>query len=369
MDFFPYAVSMKYETALFWWHLGILTRKRYTRLRDVFGSIDDVPTDVSCDFLRELGLKPDMIEPTLERAALFGPEQCVDAMQKRTVGLMTIEDEAYPSLLKQIPDAPVFLSYIGDTAVLRQPMIAVVGTRDMTAVGRQIVGHFIPDFVRSGVVTVSGLAFGVDAEVARRTMEYGGRTVAALGGGLASISPADNRTLADRIVEQGGILLSEFPLSFQPDIYTFPARNRIIAGLSLGTLVIEAPEQSGAIITAELAADYNRDVFAVPGVIFAPTFRGCNRLIGTGQAQLVCEAQDVLSEVGIMASNRAESKLFIPANVREESVYSRLTSMPQTMDDLVIASGMNASDVAAALTMMEVSGGVKNVGGGQWVRN
>lgn len=360
---------MKYETALFWWHMGILSRKRYVRLCEVFGSMDDVPTDLTRTFLKELGLRDDTIPETMKRAGLFGPKYYEGVMQRMNMSLMSIEDEEYPALLKEVPDAPVFLSTMGDTEILRQPMIGVVGTRGMTSVGSQLVGHFIPTFVRSGVVTVSGLAYGIDAEVARRTMEYGGKTVAALGGGLSSIFPAEHEDLAQNIVDTGGLLISEFPLSFQPDIYTFPARNRIIAGLSLGTLVIEAPEKSGAIITAELANDYNRDVCAVPGMIFSPTFRGNNHLIATGQAQLVTEPEDMLSLVGIIASDRAETKLFIPTNLQEEVVYRVLTSMPQTMDTLVEASGMSAGEIGAALTMMELSGAVKNLGRGEWVRN
>jgi DNA processing protein len=181
------------------------------------------------------------------------------------------------------------------------------------------------------------------------------------------VYPESNQDLADDILKKGGLFLSEFPLDLPPDTYTFPARNRIIAGVSLGTVVIEAPAESGAIITAELALDYSRDVFAVPGQIFDPNSEGTNRLIAKGQAKLTTSAAEVLREVGVVAPEKKESA-YEAASPEEAKLLAVLTTMPQASDDLVQKSGLPAGSVNALLTMMELSGGVKNVGGGMWVR-
>jgi DNA processing protein len=218
-------------------------------------------------------------------------------------------------------------------------------------------------------VTVSGLALGVDAEVAKETIRAGGKTVAVLGHGLGQIYPKPNAVLADQIVKNGGLLLSEFPLDAQPDKYTFPARNRIIAGLSLGTIVIEAAQGSGSLITAALALEYGRDVFATCGSIFDPLFAGCHEIISKGTAKLVSDPQSVLAEIGIRAfAQSQQSSLFVAESDDEQLVWASLSSMPIPLDDIVVKSKLNAAMANAVLTMLELRGAVKNVGGGQWVR-
>jgi DNA processing protein len=201
--------------------------------------------------------------------------------------MIRVADDVYPTQLKTIDDPPIFLYYKGSLEITKQPCIAAIGTRTMSAYGDRVTEAFVPPLVRAGMVTVSGLAYGIDAAVAKETLLAGGNTIAVLGHGLGMISPKAHRMLADDIVTHGGLLLSEFPLDVRPDKYTFPARNRIIAGLSLGALILEATEDSGSLITADLALDYNRDVFAVPGNVFDPNYAGCHALIRKGSAQLV----------------------------------------------------------------------------------
>jgi len=356
------------ETTLLWWWLNILNKKRYDLLIAKFGTLDDALPNISAELLRELGCQEATVREIFLRLEEFDPARYLREMKKRDVQLISIEDDAYPPILKTIPDGPVFLSYRGDLSILDQPLIALVGTRDMTPYGKRVAGDFTTDMAHAGVVTVSGLALGIDAEVARETLKAGGKTISVLGGGLASIYPKEHETLAENIVKAGGLLLSEFPLEMEPARFSFPSRNRIIAGLSMGTVVLEAPEKSGAIITAELALDYNRSVFAVPGPIFEPRNAGCNRLIMRGEAKLVSSAKDVLEEVGMIASIRAETISFAPSNPLEESVWKVLTSMPQAMDDLVTKTGLGAGEISGTLTILELQGVVKNVGGGQWVR-
>lgn len=333
-----------------------------------YGSLDEALPKLSAELLRELGCREETVREVFLRLEEFDPARYLKEMQKRDVQLLSIEDESYPPILKTIPDSPIFLSYRGDLSILEQPLIALVGTREMTQYGKRVAGDMTPDIARAGVVTVSGLALGIDAEVARETLKVGGKTVAVLGGGLATIYPKEHETLAENIVKSGGLLLSEFPLEMEPARFSFPSRNRIIAGLSLGTVVIEAAEKSGAIITAELALDYNRAVFAVPGPVFEPRSAGCNRLIARGEAKLVTCAKDVLEEVGIVASERAEPVSFSPASPMEEAVWNALTTMPQAMDDLVAKTGLGAGEISGTLTILELQGIVRNVGGGQWVK-
>jgi DNA processing protein len=170
-------------------------------------------------------------------------------------------------------------------------------------------------------------------------------------------------------VKGGGLILSEFPLDAKPDKFTFPARNRIIAGLSLGTVVAQAALDSGSLITADLALDYGRDVFAVCGSVFDSGFAGCHQLISRGVAKLVTSADDVLCEVGIAASGGAESRPFTAESPEEEIIYKALTTLPSSLDDIVTKAKLDAAQVNATLTMLELKGAVKNVGGGQWVRN
>lgn len=359
---------MQFETALGWWHLGVLTRRRYEFIRRHYGSLDDALAQIGPGLLRTIGLREDPIMDALQRWKEFDPEKVQEQMAAKNVQLLSIEDDHYPIRLREIADPPIFLSYIGSLDALRGPAISIVGTRRMSGYGKRIVEAFVPVFVQSGMVTISGLALGIDAHVAKETLKANGKTVAVLGNGLQTICPSSHTHLAEEIVQHGGLLLSEFPLERMPDLYTFPARNRIIAGLSLGTLVCEAPEDSGSIITAELALEYGREVFAVPGHMFDENFNGCHRLIATGQARLVCSAEEVLREIGMIPSGSAKSLLFIPRTSDEEAVFSVLNAMPQTMDELMERTALDVGRIGATLTLMELAGAARNIGAGQWVR-
>lgn len=359
---------MTLEHALLWWQLGILTHKRYNALVQVYGTIDAALEEMSPLMLSELGVKEEIAERALSRMREFDTAKYLKAMEKEGVGLLTIEDERYPLRLAEVPDAPLFLSYKGDLSLLDRPLIGVVGTREMTPYGRRVVETFVPVLVRAYLTTVSGLAIGVDAAVAEETMKAGGKTIAVLGNGLANIYPQTNKDLSDEILRNGGLLLSEFPLEFPPDKYTFPARNRIIAGLSEGTLVCEAPEQSGSVITADLALDYNREVFAVPGPIFEPNYAGCHALIKKGQAHLVTTPEDVLRLLGILAPEETALPVYKPVSRQEQAVYAVLTGMPQTVDDLIEKTGCTVSDVTVALTMLQMADAARTAGQGMWIR-
>lgn len=360
---------MQFDVALRWSWMNVLNYKRYEALIAQFGSLETALEHVSLELLHGLGCREETAIIGMNRIEEMDTEQYAHELQKRGIQLITIDDDTYPSALLEIDDRPIFLHAMGDLSILDQPCLALVGTREMSEYGRRVTGFFVPEIVSAGMVTVSGLAYGIDAEVAKETLRTGGRTVAVLGHGLGMIYPKANQILAKEIVEKGGLVLSEFPLDIRPDKFTFPARNRIIAGLSLGTVVIEAAEGSGSLITAELALDYNRDVFAVPGQIFDVNYAGCHLLISKGTAKLVTSAKDVLTEIGIVASSRApEDSSFTPDSPEESSVYSALTSMPVAIDDLAVKTALDAASLSAILTVLELKGAIENVGAGKWVR-
>lgn len=358
---------MQPDSRLLWWSLGILNKKRYDALNRGFGSIDAASAHITPELLAELGLQHKTIQDTLARIAQFNPATYRQALTEREIGVWSIEDDGYPSILWEIPDPPIFLSYRGDPAALNHRMIGMVGTRRMTQYGRRAVAAFVPGLVRSGCTTVSGLAAGIDAAVARDTIEAGGKHVAVLGNGLGEIYPRAHTQLAHDILANGGLILSEYPLTQRPETYMFPARNRIIAGLSAGTLVIEAPEESGSIITARLALEYNREVFAVPAQIFDAQSAGCHMLIAAGHAHIADSPERVLREIGVIPSNR-QSVPFNPGSDEERIVHGALTGSPQSIDDLSDVTRLSAPQIATALTMIELAGAAVNVGNGFWVR-
>lgn len=360
---------MHFETALTWWWLNILNKRRYELLKKTFTTLDEALSQLDTPILRGLGLQEETVAMTMKRLSQLDVVREKERLQKKGVTLCSIEDDIYPARLREIADPPIFLSSIGDLSILNHPCIGVVGTRQMSPYGRRVVEAFLPTFARSGCITVSGLALGIDSAVARDTLDAHGRTVAVLGHGLSRIYPQTNERLASKIVDNGGLLLSEFPLDFEPNMYTFPARNRIVAGICLGTLVIEAPEESGALITARLALDYGRDVFAVPGLVFDNNMAGCHRLIANGHARLVTTPEDILQEIGVVhTANDAQQSLFLPQSTDQESIYAVLSGMPLSVDDIALRAKVSASGAATALTLMELAGAVRNVGAGQWVR-
>ncbi len=357
------------SSRLLWSVLNILTKERFEAIKQVFGSLDEAAEHINPEFLRGLGCRNDTVTAVLQKMEEFDRKKEEEEITKHGAAFITIDDPRYPKRLKEIADPPVFLYARGDVSLLDQPSIGLVGTRKMTAYGRRVTEAFVPAFVRSGIVTVSGLAQGIDAEVARQTMEVGGKTIAVLGHGLSDIYPKVNDVLGKKIIESGGLLVSEFPMRTPPEKYMFPARNRIIAGLSLGTVVLEAPEGSGALITARLALDYNRDVFLVPGQIFDEHYRGSHDFIARSQGKLVQSPEEVLRDIGVIAREGPALSAYQPQSPDEASLLAVLTAMPQGVDDLKERSGMTSGVIGATLTVLELHGAVKNIGGGLWVKN
>ncbi len=286
--------------------------------------------------------------------------------------LLTLRDVAYPALLREIPDPPPLLFVCGDPALLSSPQIAVVGSRNPTPGGCDNAQAFSAHLVQAGLTVTSGLALGIDACAHRAALAAGGRTIAVAGTGLDRVYPARHRDLAHEIARQGA-LISEFPLGTPPRRENFPRRNRIISGLSLGVLVVEAARESGSLITARLAADQGREVFAIPGSIHSPQSRGCHALIRQG-AKLVETAQDLLEELDALAgaahaavahAARAPEAALVPDMRR---LLEQLGYDPVDIDTLTARSGLTPDAVSSMLLQMELRGLVACCPGGKYQR-
>jgi DNA processing protein len=244
--------------------------------------------------------------------------------------------------------------------------VAVVGTRRASVYGKEAARMIATGLARAGVTVVSGLARGIDTVAHRAALEAGGRTLAVLGSGLDIIYPYENKQLAAQVVERGA-LISEYALGTRPEGRNFPPRNRIISGLTLGTVVVEAGRSSGALITADFAAEQGRDVFSVPGSIFARGSQGTNNLIQQG-AKVVCDISDVLEELNLtMISEQAQARAIIPDNETEAALLEHLSGEPVHVDALGRAVDLPISEVTSTLALMELKGQVRQVGGMNYV--
>jgi DNA processing protein len=358
---------MERSAALTWSSLHVLNKRRYDAVQKVYGSLEAALPHVGEEFLCGLGCREETVREALMRLEEFDPAQYEQELQKFAIQFLTIDDAEYPELLKQTSDPPVFLYALGDLALLKHPCVALVGTRGMSPYGRRVVGAIVPELVAAGVVTVSGLAKGIDAEVARETLHSGGKTVAVLGHGLKQIYPPCNRPLAKEILQEGGLLITECALGVPPEIHGFPARNRIIAGVSLATAVLEAPEGSGALHTAAFALEEGRDLFVVPGQIFDAHYEGCHRLLASGQAALLSKATQILEGIGVVAPAAVPAD-YSSDDPTERAIWEVITSLPQDMDALLERTKLSAPVLSAALTMMELKGVVTKAEQGAWVR-
>jgi DNA processing protein len=269
--------------------------------------------------------------------------------------LLPYTDAAYPAALRRIYDAPLFLFCKGVLTSREERAIAVVGTRMPSDYGRKVAAMLAQELADAGLTTVSGLALGIDTVAHTVALSSGGRTVAVLGSGLANIYPASNRRLAAQIAEHGCVL-SELPLEALPDAVNFPRRNRIISGLSAATIVVESGVKGGAMITAELALDQNKDVYAIPGSIFNPKSAGPNLLLKKGVARPFTSLQDLADELPSLFGQRAGSSVPAQMSMAEQQLYDSLDDEPRHIDDLAFRIGLPTSDLLVTLLHMEFRG-------------
>lgn len=319
--------------------------------------------------IRAAGLDERSVEALVAGRERIDPGQEMAALEGQGVTVLTWHDDAYPRLLKEIHDPPPVLFVRGHLAPEDERSVTVVGTRKVTAYGREATATLARELARNSVTVVSGLARGVDGVAHRGALEAGGRTIAVLGSGVDIIYPREHQGLAEQIMERGA-LVSEHPLGVRPLAQYFPRRNRILSGMTPGTLVVEAGDHSGAHWTVQHALEQDREVFAVPGSIFSPASRGTNRLIQEG-AKLVLTAQDILEELNLSVLGQQQLPFFPPPQPEgdlEARVLAQLSREPLHVDDLARQCGVSMADVNSALTLLELRGLIKEVGSRTFVR-
>lgn len=342
-------------------------RVRFKLLEDYFESME-AAWRASESELRAAGLDRRTIRSVVNGRREVKPDAEAERLLKSGVHAITWDDEEYPARLREIYDLPPLIYVKGSLIADDERSIAVVGTRNPSHYGRQVTEHLVYDIASAGVTIVSGLARGVDGVAHRTALDAGQRTVAVLGSGLDIIYPREHTDLSERIAENGA-LVSEHALGTRPDARNFPRRNRIMSGMTLGTLVIEAGTRSGALITARQALEENREVFAVPGSIYSPSSEGANRLIRESAAKLVMTCEDVLEELNLtVVARQIEMAALFSDDENEAELLRLITFDPIHVDEVCRSSGKSAPDVSGTLAMMELKGLVKQVGGMNYVR-
>jgi DNA processing protein len=335
-------------------------RVRLAQLESYFGSLENAWKAPPGE-LKHAGLDSVALRAINHWRSKVSPEAEMEKLGHYGVKVLTCNDPSYPSRLKEIYDYPPVLYIRGSLLSKDEWYLAVVGTRRASVYGKQVTDEIVTDLAQSKITIVSGLAKGIDTVAHQSALDAGGRSLAVFACGLDIIYPGENARLARRIMEQGA-LISEYPLGTRPRAENFPRRNRILSGLSLGVLVTEAGESSGALITAHLALEQNREVFAIPGSILSPASRGTNHLIQEG-AKLVRSYTDILEELNLMAvARQMEMREILPESDTESLLLQQLSAEPTHIDEVCRSSGLPASTVSSTLAMMELKGLVKQVG-------
>ncbi len=377
-------------------------------LRDVFGSAERA-LRATADELRKIdGLSPAMCELLIQKPVLYPIERELELINKYGCQVLTLYDDAYPQLLKEIDSPPLVLYIKGELTSEDALSIALVGSRNAKDYGRKVSYRLSYQLAQRGLTVISGLAKGIDTSAHRGALEAGGRTIAVMGNGLSVIYPASNRDLVKKI-EASGALVSEFPVGVKPKPGNFPRRNRIISGLTLGTVVVEASNRSGALITARLAGEQGREVFAVPGEIFSELSAGTHRLINNG-AKLINNVDDLLNELPrhalsqlqslTSASSRSDIKIgsaqepsvekhspksvspHPPAEAQqpvqsapppdltpdEKTIFDAIESPSSHIDTIVRTTQLPINQVSSLLLMLELKGIIQQLPGKQFAK-
>jgi len=356
------------DTLRYWLGFNLVRGIGPVRLRmllDFFGDIQSA-WEASEQVLREIKLNRRALGNFLKVRHQVNLDEVLRQVERVGAQVLTWDTPDYPGLLRQIDDAPPVLFVRGTLTPADEWSVALVGTRKATVYGREVAHRLATGLVHNRVTLVSGLARGIDSIVHKAALEAGGRTLAVLGSGVDYIYPAEHRKLAEAIIENGA-LLSDYPLGTRPEAANFPARNRIISGLSLGVVVIEADVKSGALITADFALDHGRDVFAVPGSILSPASAGCNRLLRDG-AHVVTEVGDILETLHLdQVSEKQLAREVLPSNPTEAAILGRLTAEPRHLDELSREIDLPVETISSTLVMMELKGMTRQVAPLQYV--
>lgn len=345
---------------------GIGPRLRRALL-DRFGSAEAALRAAPSQWREVPGVGPAVVS-SLEAADQIDVEAEIEQCRANDIGFLLDYHEQYPRLLKEIADPPSVLFQMGQLCAADSIAVAIVGTRHATRYGRRQAERIAAELARAGVTIVSGLARGIDTHAHRGALTAGGRTIAVLGSGLLEIYPRENEELAVAVKDHGA-LLSEFPPRSLPMKGHFPRRNRLITGLTLGVIVVEAGQRSGALISARLATEQGRDVFAVPGPVDSRTSRGCHELLRDG-AILVESADDVFEHLGplVVPTPREDGQVIrrpseLTLNDQEKTVLNAIDSGPTSIDQIVVTSGLPVHRVLSTISVLEMRRLVHRVSG------
>lgn len=343
------------------------TVKRYQELVAVFDNLEKA-WETNAGELIKIGWEEELTNEFIGWKNEIDENKIAKILKHENIYCLTKDDEQYPASLKELYDPP-FCLFIRGELPKDGFNLAVVGTRKYTTYGKQVTEELVAELATNGLTIISGLALGIDGIAHETTLKAGGKTVAVLGTGIndAHIYPGSHRQLAKRIIESGGAIISEYPPGTLPSRFGFPKRNRIIAGLSLGVLVAEAPEDSGALITAQCALDLGREVFAIPHPITSPNAVGTNTLIKNG-AHLINSAKDILEILNLQEIKQfIGNREILPDSPAEAELLKHLSREPIHVDQLIKLSQLDSPTINATLTMMEMKGKVRNLGGMQYV--
>ncbi len=341
---------------------------RFAQLLDAFGTAKDAWNATEKELLPVI--KPALTKAFLDFRKTFNPAEYEEKLRHKKCWYVTLNDPDYPAFLKQSKKAPFILFTKGTfsfNTAENKTTIGIVGTRKITDYGRQVTEMLTSELVNAGCVIVSGLAMGVDAVAHQTTIDNNGKTIAVLGCGIDCCSPSENEQLYDRIVESGGVIVSEYGLGMSPTVGSFPSRNRIIAGLSLGVLVTEGAADSGALITAKDAFENNRKVFAVPGPVTSSLSKGPYDLIKKG-AVAVSSGREILEELNIKGTTGSTSitgTTRIKGDSKEEQkILDLLSEQDLHFDELVRRTQIDSKDLGTILSMMEMKGVIQTMSAG-----
>lgn len=353
---------MNDEYRFLWAQWGILNLRQCRLLFSHFGSFEAAWKKITPAFLQQMGVKKDRSERVFQRRETLSFSYWSELMKGMDIHLVFIDDAEYPIFLKQIDTAPPFLFVRGSLPSFHKS-ISVVGTRGMSTYGRLTTERLTADLVQEGFVVVSGLALGVDSVAHKTTIKQGGITVAVLGSGVDQISPSINHRLAQDILDANGAIVSSYPLGTPAESFRFPERNEIVAGLSKGTLVIEGGVKSGALITAKLALDFGREVFAVPCNITNLALSGTNHLIRKSAAKLVENVEHILEDFGLNVSSVPQLQEF----TREERmILEKLSLGPKNLDQLLSETSFDVPRLSELLIYLQLKKAVSQQGE-RWV--
>ncbi len=336
--------------------------KRIEKLTAQFGTLRNA-WNASEKMLREAKLSEALIESLLVQRKKIDLQAEFDKLVKHNIQLVTFLEANYPKRLKTIHDPPPVLYVRGELLPQDEKALAVVGTRKCTRYGRDVSFQLSQELAQNGVTIISGLAQGIDASAHQGALHGHGRTIAILGCGADMIYPREHAELAKKIINNGA-LISEFPLGTQPISKNFPRRNRLISGLSLGVLVVEAPEKSGALITASTAIEQGRDVFVIPGNITNQNAFGTNKLLQDG-AKLITSAKDILDELNMeytIQQTRVRAETVAPSTDIEAKILNCIGTEPTHIDDIIRESGLSSAEVMGLLTILELKGLAQSAG-------